>query len=752
MGHGDVSPCDECPLDEGFPPEKLLKSGHPLVVLVEETHRKSHCGQVMPASRFPRLRRAIVPLLAMTVLNTPVHPAQATPAALDATLDVRVGQTTVVGLPLQANMVSVSIPARQKVPHLKLGDDQGAWHEVSFSDDHAPDAVESVARENRLFSDPIWVGSVDSLRVQGDKGTDRAVRLHLINTLGAPGLSTPGSLMGRLWHSLTVPRRAEALVKDQPIISRADWGADESWVNGPPGPAQELKAIFVHHTDSSNTYKRSQVAAMVRGIYSYHTRTRGWSDIGYNFLIDRFGNIYEGRGGGITEPIIGAHARGANEGSTGISLIGNFTSQSPPKAMRLALARLVAWKADIHHIPVVGKVNLFGKKFNRINGHRDANSTACPGNRAYDLLPWLRKAAHNFGLPKMYLPRTSTDLLRRDGDGSNEVWRLQAWGSSDDLEWTLTILDSSGLPVHEQVYTGRRLETAGKSGLIWRGTGASGQELSNGRYSWSIGAVDSKGRRTRGAGGTVTLIRDHFPGTLLKDSLGTYLVSGTSLGAVVAEPLSPLAARTRFRARTPVDTGRNERGRYGTAPSDGLRVGALLSENGTLLLVTGSNEVAPFAQGVAAALGYKASAALAVTTEQLAGVNRRSTPVSDTTRHPPGTYVRNPRTDGSIEYFRIRAADRVSVRRAAILGRGVGVEVVPATPGDLALPNTGTLEDAPDGSLFRTAGGTYWLISSGHRLKVVNYAYFGAFGYRIESAILVNHADIKHFPAGEKIT
>ena len=91
-----------------------------------------------------------------------------------------------------------------------------------------------------------------------------------------------------------------------------------------------IKAGFVHHTVDANSYTSAQVPAIIRGIYSFHTKSRGWSDIGYNFLIDRFGRTWEGRAGGVDQPVIGAHTGGYNSQLFGAAAIGTFNTTTPP--------------------------------------------------------------------------------------------------------------------------------------------------------------------------------------------------------------------------------------------------------------------------------------------------------------------------------------------------------------------------------------------------------------------------------------
>ena len=205
----------------------------------------------------------------------------------------------------------------------------------------------------------------------------------------------------------TVPPQTTSKVAQPPIVTRAQWGADESIRQGTPEFAPITKLI-VHHTDTENN--DPDPASTVRAIYAYHVQTRGWNDIGYNFLIDESGRIYEGRyartyaageaptgedvyGNGV----IGAHALNANTGSVGVALLGTFDAQQPTAAALSALESLLAWKADRHHIDPEGATPYrmgdgTTKTFGNISGHRDTSDTDCPGDKTYDLLPVIRQA------------------------------------------------------------------------------------------------------------------------------------------------------------------------------------------------------------------------------------------------------------------------------------------------------------------------------------------------------------------------
>ena len=131
--------------------------------------------------------------------------------------------------------------------------------------------------------------------------------------------------------AVAVPRRLNGPTRP-PIVTRAAWGADEAYRKGLPAYGV-VRCAFVHHTVNANTYTRAQAPALVRGIYYYHTQVNGWNDFGYNFLIDRFGTIYEGRYGGVTKAVRGAQVLvGFNSWSTGVALIGTFETVAPSAA------------------------------------------------------------------------------------------------------------------------------------------------------------------------------------------------------------------------------------------------------------------------------------------------------------------------------------------------------------------------------------------------------------------------------------
>src|SRR6478736_248003 len=188
------------------------------------------------------------------------------------------------------------------------------------------------------------------------------------------------------------------------IISRAQWGADDRMMPCQPTALGGFKAAVVHHTVNTNTYSASEAASLVRGIYAFHTKSRGWCDIGYNFLVDRFGRIYEGRKGSIAGFTQGAQSGGFNDDTFGVSVVGDFTSVPFPSAVVSAITRTVAWQADRSSFDPASSVVLTSGGSTRyaagvrvtkprVMGHRDLSLTDCPGGSAYPQVAGIRASA-----------------------------------------------------------------------------------------------------------------------------------------------------------------------------------------------------------------------------------------------------------------------------------------------------------------------------------------------------------------------
>src|SRR5919108_680054 len=171
---------------------------------------------------------------------------------------------------------------------------------------------------------------------------------------------------------------------------------------------------------AASDYGPEDSAAIVRGIQRYHRNVLGWNDIGYQLLVDAHGQVFEGRDGGIDQAVVGAQAQGYNSVSAGVSIIGTHTSEVISSAAFETLAAVLAWKLSLHGVPTQGDVTVVSAggplnryaagravRLQRISGHRDGDSTACPGNALYAQLPALRARAAELETPTGLSLRTT---------------------------------------------------------------------------------------------------------------------------------------------------------------------------------------------------------------------------------------------------------------------------------------------------------------------------------------------------------
>ena len=272
---------------------------------------------------------------------------------------------------------------------------------------------------------PVWTGEARCANValrlpRGQAiGEVRAVFLNTSGTATEPSfLDRAGRTLAAAWGMTTrpfAPETAEAATGQPPIITRAAWGANEKMRRCDPDYADSVEMAYVHHTVNSNAYSRRRADDLIRGIYAYHVRGRKFCDIAYNFLIDRFGRIYEGRAGGIDQPVIGAHAMGFNTNSTGVAALGDFTGRRPPKRVIKAYRILLAWRLDVAHVRPTGTARMESgggptTKYEKgdevtlpaISGHRQTGYTSCPGSRLFAKLGKIRRGAEARGLPKIW--------------------------------------------------------------------------------------------------------------------------------------------------------------------------------------------------------------------------------------------------------------------------------------------------------------------------------------------------------------
>jgi hypothetical protein len=275
----------------------------------------------------------------------------------------------------------------------RRGHPWSAWVPLGAGADHAPDAPKAAPA-----SDPVWAGGADELQLRARRAL-RGGRLQLVTAPAADDRARARAA------ARATPRGTGAPA----IIPRAAWGADQVPPRADPSYGA-VQLAFVHHTVSANAYRPEDSARIVLSIAKYHRDSNGWNDIGYNFLVDQYGQVFEGRAGGIDQAVIGAQAGGWNSQSTGIATIGDFDKTTLPEAAVAVIARLIAWKLSLHGAATSGAVTLasgggrenrypYGQQVSlqRVSGHRDGCHTDCPGALLYGQLDDLRRRVASIG-------------------------------------------------------------------------------------------------------------------------------------------------------------------------------------------------------------------------------------------------------------------------------------------------------------------------------------------------------------------
>ena len=307
---------------------------------------------------------------------------------LDAVLDARAD----LGQPRPAPVLEV---------RTRAGGRWGDWQPVPPLADR-PDASSGEGAAV-ASTELMWTGPSDGVRVRVGGARPRGLTLVLLQPWAQPGDDASDAEADEPLGRTPAARGSRAgLVPRPDPRGRRKWGAREAWRDGRPHYNYTIKQVHVHHTVNSNRYRRGDVPALIRGMYRYHTRYLGWSDIGYNFLVDRFGRIWTGRAGGASRPVRGAHTLGFNATSVGVAVIGNFELVRPSDAVLDAVAAVAAWKLQPFGRDPMGTVRVWSKGSDRfrsgrrvrlptIDGHRDTNQTACPGRHLYHHIPEVQR-------------------------------------------------------------------------------------------------------------------------------------------------------------------------------------------------------------------------------------------------------------------------------------------------------------------------------------------------------------------------
>ena len=338
----------------------------------------------------------------------------------------------------------------------------GQWYEADTLDGVGPDSPAARGTE------PVFVGRTTTVQIAVTRPAGAPTTGPVAPTpTGTPALGyVPANVEQPFGQNInavlisppqapvdTLPLPTAVTVPGQPpnIISRAQWGADEAMRCGNTVYDNGIRAAVVHHTAGSNDYAPQDSAGIVRSIYEYHTRTLGWCDIAYNALVDKYGQVFEGRAGGMDKPVEGSHTGGFNRNTWGVAMMGNFDAVPPTPIQLGTTGRLIGWRLGIDHIDPRATVVLpsAGGSFTKfpfgatptlptIFTHRDVGNTDCPGNAAYAAMDQLRDIAARFNDPPG--PADLVDRLR----GGAILARWESLGGMNSMLGAPTSPEAAG--------------------------------------------------------------------------------------------------------------------------------------------------------------------------------------------------------------------------------------------------------------------------------------------------------------------
>ncbi len=303
----------------------------------------------------------------------------------------------------------------------------GPWYDAETLESNADDTQGGGPRG----TDPVFVGTTTSVQIAvtrpanaaltsapPETGLDAGKELGYVpataeqpfaQNISAVLITPPKAPVDSQWQLPTA-----ALGPGQPpnIISRSQWGADEHMRCGNTAYGNGIRAAVVHHTAGSNDYAPEDSAEIIRSIYAYHTRILGWCDIAYNALVDKYGQVFEGRAGGITKDVLGSHTGGFNTDVWGVAMLGDFEDVPPTDILVRTVGRLLGWRLGLDRVNPLGTVMLrsAGGGYTFFSGgstptlptifaHRDVGNTECPGNAGYAALGQIRDIAARFNRP-----------------------------------------------------------------------------------------------------------------------------------------------------------------------------------------------------------------------------------------------------------------------------------------------------------------------------------------------------------------
>ncbi len=389
------------------------------------------------------------------------------------------------------------------------------WERLNYSDDHGVDPNSPESDGVRFGVDPLLVTAADGVEwimrnPNGQMPSD--LRLDLVNspvTSADRKLAVRRTVSAQVASTVTSPQGA--VVSRPEIVSRSQWGADESKRDKTPRMGTKLIAGFIHHTATTSNYTAEQAPGQIRNLYAYFTQSLKYADMGYNFLVDKYGTIYEGRAGcvrgssaicdGPSLPVQGAHTAGMNEDTFAVSAVGNFDTVKPTKAsaaiMVESISQLLAWKlapygldpnatAQIPSTDDSGKSRYsYGQIASTpvISAHQDVGLTVCPGRYLFPYIPEIKNRASYSLRPVLQDLSVSPGLV--DGDLVNQI-TISAVVPAN-ASWSVDVLNNSDGSLVSAA-TGTQGAT-GRVSYLWDLHNIDGEHVAPGQYSVIVGAT-----------------------------------------------------------------------------------------------------------------------------------------------------------------------------------------------------------------------------------------------------------------------
>ena len=378
--------------------------------------------------------------------------------ATPASVDVDEGTTMVI---IENAPIGAHFDIRSK--------NNGIWSSPIKLENHADEGPDGQPESegsdgSRLLANigPIWIGA-DAEAVEVSSGTPTQIQITTLKPDDSVDNASATQVNGARVRS------GQPTIKPRSAWAAGGWATGTSGCENGPSYADSAKAVVIHHTVTTNSYSASQVPGIIRGIYHFHVNINKWCDIGYNFVVDKYGTIWEARSGGTDKAVVGGHAKGFNTDTSGIALLGQHQSgaspqsASPSSASKTAIAKLAAWKLSLGDIMPTDRVNLTNRSTSgaqklasntshnlpAVLGHQDLGHTSCPGNLT---MPFVRQ------LPTLALEHLDNsvyvDRLSRTFDGRPL--------REDEVSYWQGLTQSRG---HEHV-AGRFVRSSTNAGIV----------------------------------------------------------------------------------------------------------------------------------------------------------------------------------------------------------------------------------------------------------------------------------------------